>query len=240
MKPLKELVKSRIPPQERILKEALIQVDAELPAKAENRLSLELEYVMKKAQEIHLSKEKDAFKKAVDERFGSTEQSASEVIKENFGQIQDTFMSLFQSRKARAGKTLENAVSLILRKAEVPFEPEKKSKGGGRPDFFIPNSRTYDEDPLNARILACKRTVRERWMQIIPEAQNQGIFYLLTLDADVADRTIRHMAKKRVYLVVPAKIKENSYPNSKNVITLDAFVDDCKKMLGGDHGGHYF
>jgi len=85
-------------------------------------------------------------------------------------------------------------------------------------------SRAHAADCI---IFTAKRTVRERWRQIVTEGAQGAAFFLATLDKKVTKEQIGEMRKKKIYLVVPLETKATKvYRNEHNVISFEDFFAD--------------
>lgn len=93
------------------------------------------------------------------------------------------------SRKSRAGATLERIIRVLFLK--IGIKCEKPSKGAKkklkRIDIVIPNQETALDSPDKAYFISCKRTLRERWKQSIPERKASWRVYLVTLDNNLSE-----------------------------------------------------
>jgi len=146
-----------------------------------------------------------------------------ELIENNFDALDDFFKSLGQSRKSRAGQSFEENLKWLFKKLGYPFD--EKILINGRPDFLIPGVKEYKRNPMNCIIFTAKRTLRERWRQIVTEGTRGLGFFLATLDDDKSTDEISEMMKHRIYMVVPEPIKRTvvNYKNAPNVISFTEF-----------------
>ncbi len=78
---------------------------------------------------------------------------------------------------------------------------------------------------MDAIIFTVKRTLRERWRQIVTEGTRGMGFFLATIDEAITPRDLKDMLASRIYLVVPTRIKavRDDYANAPNVITFENF-----------------
>ena len=176
------------------------------------------------AEELYRSDEKKAFNAFMQTHHVDEARSVSIWLGESFDMLGDTFKAMFNSRMSRAGKTLEYAFAAFLDKLGLLYKRQVPVKG--RVDFVIYGSVNPDSQPTASRIVACKRTLRERWKQIIPEAGTQLRFWVVTIDKDVTQATLADMEQKGVCVVVPAQLKQSHYADRMNVLTLDDFIAD--------------
>jgi hypothetical protein len=181
------------------------------------------------AYNTFLSAQKMAWKKAIPRYCGKklkTGTSTSELvslIEASFDDFNDLFMSLSQSRKARAGSTFEYFIKEMFKKLDYPFEEQQVING--KPDFLMPSRAHYNTNAMDCIIFTAKRTLRERWKQIVTEGTRGLGFFLATIDADVTKAQLMEMKRNRIYLVVPALLKQDiqHYKKAVNVITFEKF-----------------
>ncbi len=174
------------------------------------------------------------------EIFKSVEQATwMPKITEGFHSI-DGFLGLantiLQSRKSRAGKSLEYHAGAIFEEEgllpDVNYAHNPVIEGNKRPDFLFPNVAAYENDAFPAsrlRMLAAKTTCKDRWRQIINEADRIPTKHLLTLQEGVSQAQFNEMSEAGVRLVVPSGLHE-SYPDSvrPHLMTLEEFIGDIR------------
>jgi len=137
------------------------------------------------------------------------------------------FVSLGNSRKSRAGTTFE----LILKELfqtylGYPLDSQVQIDGA-KPDFVLPSAKRFIDNPLDCILLTAKRTLRERWRQVITEANKSYLYFLAHLDDNVSQNQINEAQKHKVYLVTTSEIIERvgHYQRSTNVISFEDFLD---------------
>jgi EcoRII C terminal len=84
------------------------------------------------------------------------------------------------------------------------------------PDFLFPSAARYAGAPHGAedlRMLAVKSTLRDRWRQVLHEADKIPVKHLLTLDRGVSSSHIREMTDAGVRLVIPRPLLRD-YPQA--------------------------
>lgn len=147
----------------------------------------------------------------------------------NVGAFLALAQSTLQRRKARAGKALELQLARIFTEEEVLYSAQAETELGHRPDFLFPSTAIYHaaragDDALD--MLAAKSTLRDRWRQVLREADKIPVKHLFTLDEGVSESQFRDIASAGVRLVVPAQLVQ-SFPRRvrPDLITLRAFVD---------------
>lgn len=146
--------------------------------------------------------------------------------------------SILQRRKARSGRSLElHAREIFLEEGlreDEQFAHGAEAEPGRRPDFLFPSQAHY-RDPAfpdgRLRMLAVKTTCRDRWRQILNEAERIPVKHLLTLQEGVSIGQFREMKASGVQLVVPAGLR-GSYPEAirAELATLESFIGDVRLL----------
>jgi len=135
------------------------------------------------------------------------------------------YLSIAQSRKSRAGKAFEGIIRGLFKQCNYPFDENKVING--KPDFIMPSEDHFRTHAADCIIFTAKRTVRERWRQIVTEGTQGAAFFLATLDDKVTSEQIGEMRKKKIYLVAPATLKNSTvYQHEPNVISFEDFFAD--------------
>ena len=80
-------------------------------------------------------------------------------------------------------------------------------------------------------MLAFKTTARERWQQVLNEADRIERKHLLTLDRGLSENQVNQITAAGVQLVVPAPLIE-SYPVAvrPRLQTLESFIGDVRLL----------
>ncbi len=133
-------------------------------------------------------------------------------------------LGIAQGRKARAGSALEGCLSSLFDLLGYPYSSSPVING--KPDFVFPSVEHYRRHATDCIVFTCKRTLRERWRQIITEGARGAHFFLATLDPDVRAPDLQEMRENRVNLVVPEGIRAARYAEHPNVISFESFVLD--------------
>ncbi len=146
-----------------------------------------------------------------------------ELMGSHFGALDKFFLALTQGRRPRAGKAFETALKRLFIKLEYPFTGQALIDG--QPDFLLPSIEHYKLNAMDCIIFTAKRTLRERWRQIVTEGSRGLGFFLATIDAEVAVSQLGEMLHHRIYLVVPTTMKSSieHYRTAPNVITFEDF-----------------
>lgn len=144
-----------------------------------------------------------------------------------FRDMDKLLMSIFQSRKSRAGKAFEYIIKELFTRLSYPFS-EQVVIEGAKPDFVMPSEAYFSKKPLDSIIFTAKRTLRERWRQVVTEANKGYGYFLATLDDKVTQSQISQAATHKIFLVVPKSIKEANpvYAGEYNVLSFEQFFTD--------------
>lgn len=142
---------------------------------------------------------------------------------EMFNELDRFFLSLTQSRRSRAGSTFETILKTLFKHLGYPFDEQQVING--KPDFLMPNRAHYDVNAMDCIIFTVKRSLRERWRQVVTEGTRGLGFYLATIDDKISSIQLGEMSRHRIYVVIPEAIKSrlNTYSKAQNVITFEEF-----------------
>lgn len=176
------------------------------------------------------------------EIFRSVEEAVEmPLIKAGFTNI-DGFISraqtILQRRKSRAGRSLElHAREIFMEEKLVEgtdFSHQPESESGKSPDFLFPCEAAYKDRNFPSeklRMLAVKTTMKDRWRQILNEANRVEHKHLLTLQEGISESQFREMIDAKVTLVVPKPIIEK-FPESvqPHLQTLESFIGDMRLL----------
>lgn len=152
-------------------------------------------------------------------------------------QFLETAQTILQSRKSRSGNSLELHVREIMTEEglrdglDFAFRPV--IEGGKRPDFIFPSVTAYNNPKFPAkklRMLGAKTTVKDRWRQVLNEADRISPKHILTLQEGVSEGQFREMREAKVVLVVP-DLLHVAYPKSVRPQLLS-----LRNFVAGIHG----
>lgn len=150
--------------------------------------------------------------------------NAGEGISRHFKLLDGFYLSLGNSRKSRAGSAFESIHNSLFKKLGYPFEEQVVING--KPDFLMPSAEHFRKNPPDCIIFTAKRTIRERWRQIVTEGTRGLGFFLATIDDKVSDNQLKEMLEHRIYLVVPEEIRDRKYKGKENVMSFREFFED--------------
>lgn len=161
----------------------------------------------------------------------------NERIKTPFSTVEELVgcaNTILNRRKSRAGKSLEHHLSEIFNNFQLNYQTQIITEENKRPDFIFPNSEGYHNYKyLSDKLvfLASKTTCKDRWRQILNEADRIKVKHLFTLQQGISLNQLTEMYKYDVRLVVP-KPYLNTFPDEyrDKILTLEGFVNHVKSL----------
>lgn len=161
----------------------------------------------------------------------------SEMIKTPFKTVDELIQianTILNRRKSRAGKSLEHHLAEIFTKSGIFFSAQAKTEDNKKPDFIFPNRNNYHDGSFDSNkltFLAAKTTCKDRWRQVINEADRIEIKHLFTLQQGISKNQLKEMYKEGVKLVVPEPYLK-SFPEEyqSQIFTLQNFVSHTSSI----------
>jgi len=138
-------------------------------------------------------------------------------------------LSVQNRRKSRAGLALENHLEVIFRENGLRHSRASVTENRSKPDFLFPGHAEYrdpDFDALKLTMLGVKSTCKDRWRQVLAEADRIGNKHLLTLETAISVQQTDEMAAKNLQLVLPKKLHETYNPTQRSwLVNLIEFTE---------------
>lgn len=122
-------------------------------------------------------------------------------------------LSVQNRRKSRAGLALENHLEILFRECGIRYTRTPKTENKAKPDFIFPGIEEYRDpeyDPLRLTMLGVKSSCKDRWRQVLAEADRIEQKHLLTLEAAISENQTNEMQAKKLQLVLPEEL-HNTY-----------------------------
>jgi hypothetical protein len=144
-------------------------------------------------------------------------------------------LSVQNRRKSRSGSSLENHIEYVLSAHSSRFSRGARTEAHSRPDFLFPGAVQYADLTFpNAKLhmLASKRSAKDRWRQILAEAERIETKHLLTLEPSISQQQTDEMSRQNVRLVLPRPLHE-SFTSIQRVqlMTVREFIEMVKASL---------
>lgn len=152
---------------------------------------------------------------------------------QNMDEFLATANSVSNRRKSRSGRSLELHLEKIFTDNGISgFSTQSNTEGSKKPDFIFPTIDSYRDDAFpesRLRMLAVKTTCKDRWRQILNEADRIKTKHLFTLQQGVSENQFREMKEAGVKLVVPKPLHD-SFPKSirNELLSLSEFIEELK------------
>lgn len=181
-----------------------------------------------------LSKEETFFKALEKKQIKSVINELAEGI--NGGRDDDELVSRFigsslsfqNRRKSRAGYSFEHHLKAMFDANGVSYSWQRITENNRKPDFVMPSIEMYhDPDFPSGRLtmLAAKTTCKERWTEMIKEAERIPCKHLATIEPAISTKQLDVMRSENVQLVVPEQIRGTYKPNYAEWIwNMDRFI----------------
>jgi EcoRII C terminal/Restriction endonuclease EcoRII, N-terminal len=144
--------------------------------------------------------------------------------------------SILQSRKSRSGNSLElHAREIMIEEGfspDIDFCHKPTVESGKKPDFIFPSQAAYNDPHFpetHLRMLAAKTTCKDRWRQVINEANRIKEKHLLTLQEGISENQFAEMREEGIKLVVPDGLHQ-SYNEAVRpyLISFESFIADIR------------
>jgi hypothetical protein len=140
----------------------------------------------------------------------------AEKLREGFGEDVDGFiqfsLSVQNRRKSRAGSALEHHFAEILRVRGIQFERAAQTENRSKPDFLFPSGISYHDPKFpvdRLTVLGVKSSCKDRWRQVLAEANRVRKKHLLTLEPGISSNQTDEMKQRNLQLVLPRKLHES-------------------------------
>ncbi len=168
----------------------------------------------------------------------------TQTLKKGFGRSGtdvDSFinfsLSVQNRRKSRVGHAFENHLGYLFQENSLRFakgSSKNTTENRSKPDFLFPGFNEYhrlDFDVNKLRMLGAKTTCKDRWRQVLAEADKIERKHLITLQPSITPFQTEEMRNQQLQLVVPYPI-HGTYNTSQQkwLYSLKTFIDEIKTI----------
>jgi hypothetical protein len=104
---------------------------------------------------------------------------------------------------------LENHLETLFKANKIQYSRNPVTENKSRPDFIFPDAASYHNkefSPLLLSMLGVKTTCKDRWRQVLAEADRIENKHLLTIEAAISKNQTDEMKAKNLQLVLPESI----------------------------------
>lgn len=159
-----------------------------------------------------------------------------DMITKGFGSVEEFIKvanMVLNRRKSRAGKSLEHHLSAVFDENALRYAFQPTTEGNKQPDFIFPDESSYHNKayPSDKLVfLGAKTTCKDRWRQVINEADRIAEKHLFTLQQGISVQQLKEMETEKVILVVPRPYIY-TFPKEKHdsIWTLKKFIEFAKE-----------
>lgn len=148
-----------------------------------------------------------------------------------FGDVDDFVqfsLSVQNRRKSRAGFALENHLAKVFTLHGLTFSQGKVTENKATPDFVFPGIDQYHQPNFPANrltMLGSKSTCKDRWRQVLSEANKISSKHLLTLEPGISINQTDEMKAHQLQLVLPQELHDSYLDIQKDwLMNLQAFI----------------
>ncbi|MFN4314049.1 MAG: type II restriction endonuclease [Chitinophagaceae bacterium] len=159
-----------------------------------------------------------------------------DIIQKPFDSVEhlvDIANMILNRRKSRAGKSLEHHLAELFNSFGLMYSSQSITEGNKKPDFLFPGGNTYHDKSFPAEkltFLASKTTCKDRWRQVLNEADRIKTKHLFTLQQGISANQLKEMREYNIQLVIP---RENltTFPAEfrQEILSLNQFIIHAKE-----------
>jgi len=155
-----------------------------------------------------------------------------ERIREGFGDDVDGFiqfaLTVINRRKSRAGHSFENHLQTIFNSHKIQYSKGAKTERKNRPDFIFPSVDAYRDmifPEASLHMLGVKTTAKDRWRQVLSEADRVSRKHLITLEPAISKSQTDEMEAQNLQLIIPTSLLQTySEEQRVQIIDLKTFI----------------
>ena len=138
-------------------------------------------------------------------------------------------LSVQNRRKSRVGYALENHLQAIFDECKIRHSRTPVTEQKSKPDFIFPGKEEYhnpDFDALRLTMLGVKSSCKDRWRQVLAEANRIRDKHLLTLETAISTNQTDEMKAQNLQLVLPQSLHSTyTYNQQQWLMNVSAFIN---------------
>ncbi|MFW5437860.1 type II restriction endonuclease [Paenibacillus apiarius] len=142
-------------------------------------------------------------------------------------------LSVHNRRKSRVGYALENHLEEIFKAHNLTYSRTAVTENKSKPDFLFPHINNYrDMTFAESRLtmLGVKSTCKDRWRQVLAEANRISNKHLFTLEPGISENQTDEMQANHLQLVLPKRLHDTYKPRQQSwLMDLGAFIQLAKE-----------
>ncbi|ALD97295.1 type II restriction endonuclease [Pseudomonas syringae] len=145
-------------------------------------------------------------------------------------------LSVQNRRKSRVGHAFEGHLDKIFKAHGLRFQQgrgkDAVTENNAKPDFLFPGFKEYHSEIFRSEdliMLGAKTTCKDRWRQVLTEANRIPVKHLITLEAAISQKQTNEMEYHSLQLVVPLRIQDTYTDFQRNrLMSLSGFIEFVK------------
>lgn len=142
-------------------------------------------------------------------------------------------LSVQNRRKSRVGYALENHIEEIFIKSGIAYSWNKMTENRSKPDFIFPSIEKYHNPAIDISLLTMmgvKSTCKDRWRQVLSEADRIENKHLFTLEAAISENQTNEMIQRNLQLVIPDRLHNTYSVNQQSwLMNMKTFIGLVKE-----------
>ncbi len=227
---LQRVWQATVPPAttiaERVVKKCLADCGHD-PTWIKEHFSTLVENVQLAAQQQYLEAQQEAVRVAFSDvllPLAGPEAAPADIVRvvgDNFYALESFFVGLNQGRRPHA-KAFELLVCKLI---ALHYAHAAQAVIHGQPDFILPSVEHFRRNPGESIIFSVKKTLRDRWRQMLTDQTKPLAFFFATTDEEITQHDLAEMLSSQVWVVVPESVKtgRSDYGAAHNVISFEYF-----------------
>lgn len=163
-----------------------------------------------------------------------------EKLDEGFADVEEFIafsLSVQNRRKSRVGHAFENHLEEVFQQNGIQYERGAMTENRSRPDFLFPDGRAYHDRTFPTErlfMLGVKTTCKDRWRQVLSEAERLPDKYLLTLETAISAHQTEEMMSNNLQLVIPSPLHITfSAGQQRHLMTVRGFIQRVRSTQEG-------
>lgn len=142
-------------------------------------------------------------------------------------------LSVNNRRKSRAGLSFENHLEALFQLQNIQYSHTPITENKSRPDFIFPSIEFYRNESFPAAqltMLGAKTTAKDRWRQVLEEADRIERKHLITLEGAISENQTNEMISRNLQLVVPKAIQASYTEKQQNwLYSVSDFLEEVRE-----------
>jgi hypothetical protein len=127
-------------------------------------------------------------------------------------------LSVQNRRKSRMGYAFEHHLAALFDCHGIRYAHPGRTERGNRPDFLFPGQQAYADllfPSGSLTMLAAKSVCKERWRQILPEADRITAKHLVTIEPGISVAQTNQMQEHSIQLIVPEALHDSYHKEQR-------------------------